>query len=248
MNEKKYELIKVRYGRITRRIYVDLLETSYEYRRQGKAAEELNVIKKKVRLKLKADPATLESLPEHENEAVRLFCEQIAETAGEGKCPLWLKRRIVERLWAETQEKIAEDRRRASERFDEEAKPYREKAKKLTEELLSAYADREAREKTAEGARVQLARFDGKSQGLLYRFILRRYYIRKRSELTEALCAAERELSDTMELVRTLEAELCVQTRGITIVEHSRTLELKRIEAGYRLAERAFADGLDALK
>jgi hypothetical protein len=249
MNEKKYDLLGVKYVGFANSISVRLLETSYVYERRGKNAEELVVRKRKTKLKLKVTPEVLEGLPKHENEAVRIFCEQIAEIASEaGRCPQWYKILLTERLWEQTRAKLLRERETVNAKYDSTVLPYREKAKHLSACLMSFYDDRARCERSVRKARSECVRFEKRYGNLLFRMIFCKYIKKKQKELDDALESARSGLDIAEKNISGIERELHEAALGITSIEHRRNTELERVRANYRLAEESFSNSLDTLK
>ena len=237
MDEKSYELLSVKLCRFTNRIYVRLLETSYIYKHRGTGPEELRVVKKKIVLKLEPSAEVLESLPVSKESAVRLFCEQIAEAAGESRYPRWYKRRLIEREREEVRLKLSRERACVNARCDSIALPYKEEAKRLSLILISAYEDRSDKKKAVQKAESACMRFENKRKSLLYRLILKGYSERKHAELYAASEEAKKSIACANERISRVEGKLHAAADGILKAENRQAHELEQIAARERESE-----------
>lgn len=243
MNEKEYELREVRLGRFTKRIKVRLLETTYEYKK-----DELCVVRKMVVRVLKTSAEVLDGLPDHMDEAVRRFCEQIAECVGEARYPVWYRRLLAEREMDAEREKLRARRTALNEKYDRESRPYREEAKAISRRLMFAYAAAEEAEEKLAQARAACVSFRKKRSRPISRLMWRRYSDNRSRMLASAVRAAAGERTGTAELIGALEQALCASTRNIAECEGRRAGAMRECHAREEALERSWIDKLGMLK
>ena len=251
MDEKEYELLGVRYCGFTKRIKLRLLEISYEYKQpkgNKSAPFELCVNRKKVKRVLKATSEVLESLPDHEDETVRAYREQIAESVGEKRYPLWYKALLIEREYDSALRELTEERARSNGLFDTESAPYREEAKRISYALLIAYSELETNNEARERAVEELGRFDSKRRKLLCRLMWWIYSDEARGVLLSAVSAAEDSILRTMAEIRGLEEELYSITQKISECEGRRAVSMSEFDAREEDLARRRTDRLGMLK
>ncbi len=251
MNEKEYELREVRLGRFTKRIKVRLLETTYEYKQpkgNKSAPYELCIVRKKVKRVLKSSTEVLEGLPCHVDDAVRKYCEQIAECVGERLYPVWYRIILIERERDAAREELHAERTRVNAEYDNESAPYKHEAKVLSASLLGAYAGAEDAEDELAIATAAYGRFDEKSKSKLACLVWWKYSDEKRTELACAVDTASEKLSEQRESIRTLEAELHLSAQKISECEGRRAIAMSEFDAREDSLERSYTDRLNMLK
>ena len=232
--EPEYELLSIRYGKLTRSVSMTFSRTSYEYtpaRLKGGRYEsaQMRVVIKTVKKKVKA--SELSTLTSHADPVICAFCECIVKNISDTRLhPSWYKALCLERECERETRRFDRELKELFDAIDRDSAPYREEAKRISRELLALYSEIEGERDALELTKKKLIAFDENKKKFPSSLLFWRYSTKSRVKITDEMSERECNIEKGECRASTLETRLSECASEISELERRRTILSLEIE------------------